>query len=48
MRGAEKIHQWDLITNFVAQCIKELEARFEERFEELEKDVKDLFQGLKG
>ena len=44
----EKIHQWDLITNLVAQCIKELEGRFEERFEELEKDFKDLSQDLKG
>ena len=44
----EKIHQWDLITNLVAQCIKELEGRFKERFECLEKDVKDLFQELKG
>ena len=46
MRGAEKIHQWDLITNLVAQWIKELEGRFEERFEErfesLEKDLKNL------
>ena len=52
MRGTEKIHKWDLITNLVAQCINELEGRFEkrfeERFEELEKDFKDLFQGLKG
>ena len=49
MRGTEKIHQWDRITNnLVAQCIKELEGRFEERFECLEKDLKDLFQELKG
>ena len=38
----EKIHQWDLITNLVAQCIKELEGRFEERFERLENDLKEL------
>ena len=44
----EKIHQWDLITNLVALWIKELEGRFEERFEELEKDFKDLSQDLKG
>jgi len=48
MRGAEKINQWDLTTNLVAQCIKALEGRFEERFECLEKDLKDLFQELKG
>ena len=48
MRGAEKIHQWDLTTNLVAQCIKELEGRFEERFESLESDLKNFFPWLKG
>ncbi|WZN61711.1 MATH domain and coiled-coil domain-containing protein [Chloropicon roscoffensis] len=42
MRGAEKVHHRDLNTNLVAQCIKELEGRFEERFECLEKDLKEL------
>ena len=47
MRGAEKINQWDLTTNLVAQCIKALEGRFEERFECLENDLKDFFPWLK-
>ncbi|WZN62387.1 hypothetical protein HKI87_05g39230 [Chloropicon roscoffensis] len=46
MRGAEKIHQWDLTTNLVAQCIKELEGRFKDRFECLENDLKDFFPWL--
>jgi len=47
MRGAEKINQWDLTTNLVAQCIKTLEGRFEERFECLENELKDFFPWLK-
>ena len=47
MRGTEKIHQWDLTTNLVAQCIKELEGRFKDRFECLENDLKDFFPWLK-